>query len=174
MTAALPSIEELPRQNASQVKNKWGEVVRQVRQNGSVAITNHSAVEMVLLDAATYQQLTDSLQALQARVAGAYMLDSDVRDFQAEYAEGKGVPAAHVTIIGRLIRISDRALVDTISASATRDAADNKMGAVAAAFEAAAHQVAQTLARDVAAAVARDRERILAIPTPPSPDPPPR
>jgi len=67
MSTALLSLEQLPRQNASQVKNKWGEVVRQVRQNGSVAITNHAAVEMVLLDAATYQQLTEDLQALQAR-----------------------------------------------------------------------------------------------------------
>ena len=66
-TTELPSLERLPRQNASQVKNKWGEVVRQVRQNGSVAITNHASVEMVLLDAATYQQLSDDLQALRAR-----------------------------------------------------------------------------------------------------------
>ena len=98
------------------------------------------------------------------------MLDSEVRDFQAEYTEGRNAPAVHVTIIGRLIRISDRALVDTISATAKRDAADNKMGAVAAAFEAAAQQVAQTLARDIAAAVGRDRERVLAIPTPPAPE----
>ena len=67
MSSPLISIDDLPRQNASQVKNKWGEVVRQVRQSGSVAITNHSSVEMVLLDAATYQQLTESLAALQAR-----------------------------------------------------------------------------------------------------------
>jgi prevent-host-death family protein len=66
-TTELPSLERLPRQNASQVKNKWGEVVRQVRQSGSVAITNHASVEMVLLDAATYQQLSDDLQALRAR-----------------------------------------------------------------------------------------------------------
>lgn len=67
MITALPALHDLPRQNASQVKNKWGEVVRQVRQSGSVAITNHSAVEMVLLDAATYQQLTEDLQTLGAR-----------------------------------------------------------------------------------------------------------
>ncbi|MDM0110978.1 type II toxin-antitoxin system prevent-host-death family antitoxin [Variovorax sp. J22R133] len=65
--SALLSLEELPRQNASQVKNKWGDVVRQVRQSGSVAITNHAAVEMVLLDASTYQQLTEDLLALRAR-----------------------------------------------------------------------------------------------------------
>jgi prevent-host-death family protein len=67
MITTLPALHDLPRQNASQVKNKWGEVVRQVRQSGSVAITNHAAVEMVLLDAATYQQLTEDLQTLGAR-----------------------------------------------------------------------------------------------------------
>lgn len=67
MITALPALHDLPRQNASQVKNKWGDVVRQVRQSGSVAITNHAAVEMVLLDAATYQQLTEDLLTLNAR-----------------------------------------------------------------------------------------------------------
>ncbi|MDN8613458.1 type II toxin-antitoxin system prevent-host-death family antitoxin [Variovorax ginsengisoli] len=67
MITALPALHDLPRQNASQVKNKWGDVVRQVRQSGSVAITNHAAVEMVLLDAATYQQLIEDLQTLGAR-----------------------------------------------------------------------------------------------------------
>jgi len=67
MITSLPALHDLPRQNASQVKNKWGDVVRQVRQSGSVAITNHAAVEMVLLDATTYQQLTEDLQTLNAR-----------------------------------------------------------------------------------------------------------
>jgi cholesterol transport system auxiliary component len=127
-------------------------------------------VQSLLVSSLQDQKLFRSVTSEQARVASAYMLDSEVRDFQAEYSAGRNAPAAHVTIIGRLIRISDRALVDTIAASARRDAADNKMGAVAAAFEAASHQVAQALAREVAAAVARDRERILAIPTPPTRD----
>jgi prevent-host-death family protein len=67
MISALPALHDLPRHNASQVKNKWGEVVRQVRQSGSVAITHHAAVEMVLLDAATYRQLAEDLLSLQAR-----------------------------------------------------------------------------------------------------------
>jgi cholesterol transport system auxiliary component len=129
-------------------------------------------VQSLLVSSLQDQKLFRSVTSEQARVAGAYMLDSEVRDFQAEYTDGKDAPAVQVTIIGRLIRIADRALVDTISATATRDAADNRMNAVAAAFEAAAHQVAQSLARDIAAAVARDSERILAIPTPPSPTPP--
>jgi len=67
MLTELPSLDELPRQNASQVKNKWGEVVRLVHQSGSVAITNHSAIEMVLLDASTYRSLTQEIVALKAR-----------------------------------------------------------------------------------------------------------
>ena len=67
MAAVWPPLDQLPRQNASQVKNRWGEVVRQVRQSGSVAITHHANVEMVLLDAATYEQLTADLQALRTR-----------------------------------------------------------------------------------------------------------
>lgn len=69
MAAVWPPLDQLPRQNASQVKNRWGEVVRQVRQSGSVAITHHANVEMVLLDAATYEQLTTDLQALRSREA---------------------------------------------------------------------------------------------------------
>jgi PHD/YefM family antitoxin component YafN of YafNO toxin-antitoxin module len=67
MITELPGLDELPRRNASQVKNKWGEVVRLVQELGSVAITNHSAVEMVLLRAATYRQLVQEVLALNAR-----------------------------------------------------------------------------------------------------------
>lgn len=65
--ADLPRLEALPRHSASTVKNKWREVVREVHAAGSVAVTNHSAVEMVLVDAATYEQLTESVAALKAR-----------------------------------------------------------------------------------------------------------
>ena len=42
-------------------------MVRLVQELGSVAITNHSAVEMVLLRAATYRQLVQEVLALNAR-----------------------------------------------------------------------------------------------------------
>lgn len=67
VTTELRQLSELPRQNATQVKNQWGEVVRLVRQNGSVAITNHSNVEMVLLQASTYEQLAQELQSLKSQ-----------------------------------------------------------------------------------------------------------
>ena len=67
MLATLPDLNALPRRNATHVKNKWGEVVRQVLQEGSVAVTNHSAIEMVLIPAAKYDQLTREITQLQAR-----------------------------------------------------------------------------------------------------------
>ncbi len=67
MINELPLLDSLPRQNASQVKNKWGDLVRLVQASGSVAVTNHSAVEMVVLDVSTYRQLTEDIQALKTR-----------------------------------------------------------------------------------------------------------
>ncbi len=125
-------------------------------------------VQTLLVSSLQDQQLFRSVTPEQARVAGAYMLDSEVRDFQAEYSDRGGAPSIRITIVGRLIRIADRALVDTVVAGATRPAADNRMTEIAAAFEAAAHDVVRSIARDAAAAVSRDRERILAIPTPAS------
>jgi prevent-host-death family protein len=67
--AELPKLEDLPRQTASDVKNKWREVVREVREAGSVAITNHSSVEVVLVNAEAYRQLVASAAALKEREA---------------------------------------------------------------------------------------------------------
>jgi prevent-host-death family protein len=69
MIAQLPKLEDLPRQTASDVKNKWREVVREVREAGSVAITSHSSVEMVLVDAEAYRQLAAGVAALKEREA---------------------------------------------------------------------------------------------------------
>ena len=67
MIAEMPALEELPRQKASDVKNRWREVVREVRESGSVAITNHSSVEVVLVNAEAYRQLAASAAALKER-----------------------------------------------------------------------------------------------------------
>jgi hypothetical protein len=53
----LPRIEDLPQRTATQVKNKWADLVRDVRAAGGVAVTQHDRVEMVVMDAATYQKL---------------------------------------------------------------------------------------------------------------------
>ncbi len=131
--------------------------------------TTFEMVQTLLVASLQDQRLFRSVTAEQARVAGAYMLDTVVRDFQAEYTPGKRAPDVRVTLIGRLIRIADRALVDTVAATAVQPARENRLAAVVEAFEAAAHDVAKKVADETAAAISSDQERVLAIPTPTSP-----
>lgn len=115
-------------------------------------------VQTFLINSLQDQQLFRSVTAEQARVSGDYLLDAEVRDFQAEYVDGKAAPQARVTVIGRVIRIADRSMIDTITATATQPATQNRMTAVAAAFETAAQQVAQQMSQQAAASIAKDRE----------------
>lgn len=82
--AELQKLEALPRHSASQVKNKWGDVVRQVNRTGVAAVTSHSTVEMVLMPAAEYEQLRGELAALRAQRQGA--LDELTQRFDARLA----------------------------------------------------------------------------------------
>jgi prevent-host-death family protein len=67
MIAELLDIDALPQQSASDVKNKWAELVRRVREVGSIAITNHSKIEMVVVEAGRYQEMTAQIEAVQRR-----------------------------------------------------------------------------------------------------------
>jgi ABC-type uncharacterized transport system auxiliary subunit len=119
-------------------------------------------VQTLLVDSFQDQQLFRSVTAEQSRVASQYVLDVSVRDFQAEYASDNSAPSVHVTILGRLIRVVDRQLVDTFAATAQTQASDNRLGPVAAAFEDAAHKVVLELAQKTATAVARDAQKLQA------------
>jgi cholesterol transport system auxiliary component len=114
-------------------------------------------VQNLVVDSLENQQIFRSVTPEQARVAGNYVLDLQVRDFQAEYTPRSDLPNVHVTFVGRLIRVSDRQLVTTVRAEARVDAEDNRMSAVAAAFEAAAHRAILDLGAQVAAAVEGDK-----------------
>jgi antitoxin (DNA-binding transcriptional repressor) of toxin-antitoxin stability system len=67
MAARLPQIEQLPRRNATEVKNRWGDLVREVRANGSVAVTHHDKVEMVVVEAARYREMAALVEDIDAR-----------------------------------------------------------------------------------------------------------
>jgi cholesterol transport system auxiliary component len=117
-----------------------------------------NVVQSMLVASFEDQGLFRSVTPDRARVAGDYVLDVEVRHFQAEYASDNAAPAAHVMIVGRLIRVVDRQLVGTLVAEARSKAQDNRMRAVIAAFETAAQQVALDLAQKTAAAVAADEQ----------------
>lgn len=102
------------------------------------------------------QKRFHSVAAEQARIAGHYVVDFEVRDFQAEYGTA-GAPTVRVTLIARVIRIRDRKLIDTIAATATQPATANRMNAVASAFESAMQRISIDLVQRTAEVVARDR-----------------
>lgn len=117
-------------------------------------------VQTLLVDSFQDQQLFRSVTAEQSRVASEYVLDISVRDFQAEYASDNAAPTAHVTILARLIRVTDRQLVDTFAATAQSKASDDRMTAVAEAFESAAHKVVLELAQKTATAIAGNAAKV--------------
>lgn len=123
---------------------------RAAQWSGSV----NEIVQALLVSSFENQRLFHSVTAEQARVSSDYLLDIDVRDFQAEYRGGSVSPQIRVTLVGRVVRIADRMLVDTIIATAEQPAAANHMTSVAAAFEAAAQEAALELARRTARAIA--------------------
>ncbi|HUH83073.1 MAG TPA: hypothetical protein VLX85_00595 [Stellaceae bacterium] len=57
MAVSLPQLEDLPRRNATEAKNRWGGLVREVRALGTIAITSHDKVEVVVLEAGKYQEM---------------------------------------------------------------------------------------------------------------------
>ena len=69
--ATLPQLEELPRRTTTQVKNKWGELVRDVRALGTIAVTNHDEVEMVVLEAGKYREMAKLVASVEDRQKAA-------------------------------------------------------------------------------------------------------
>lgn len=113
-------------------------------------------VQSMLVGSWNDQNLFRSVTAEQARVANDYIVDVEVRHFEADMAGGK-IPEVHVTLIGRLIRVVDRKLVTTVSSDARVRATEERMAAVAAAFESASQKVALDLAKQTAVAIADDQ-----------------
>jgi prevent-host-death family protein len=108
MIAELPQLEDLPRQTASDVKNKWREVVREVRESGSVAITNHSAVELVLVNAEAYRQLAASAAALKEREAAVLSELSTQFEQRLASLQGPKAGARAAAVFARRGRLASR------------------------------------------------------------------
>ena len=117
-------------------------------------------IQTLVVDSLEDQKLFRSVTPEQARVSGDYVLDIQVRDFQAEYADGADRPVVHVALVGRLIRIIDRELVATVSSQAHSEAEEERMSAVTAAFERASHQAILDLGKQVAAVVDGDADTL--------------
>lgn len=84
MNHALMEIDLLPHRESTSVKNEWGNVARQVRDHGGVAITNRHEVTMVFLSANAYRELLAKAQQAEARNVSA--LDQLTTSFNARLA----------------------------------------------------------------------------------------
>ena len=95
---------------------------------------------------------TNAIVAVGRDAAGLradYILQSDLRDFQADYVDGAA--SAHVRLIAKLVQMPDRRITRTVSAEVSAPAAGKDLPAVVTAFEQA---LGQALSKVVAGILA--------------------
>ncbi len=109
------------------------------RWSGTVDVLLQSLLIESLRNTGRLAGVQNDLSAFTAN----YLLQTDVRDFQAEYAQGVEAPLVRVNLVCTLGLIRARQPLDEYVAGATAQAADNTMAAVIAAFETAYREAAR-------------------------------
>ena len=87
---------------------------------------------------------TNAIVAVGRDAAGLradYILQSDLRDFEADYTVKGGAATAHVRLIAKLVQMPDRRITRTVSAEASAPASGRDLAAIVVAFEQALGQV---------------------------------
>lgn len=69
-----------------------------------------------------------------------YLLQSELRDFEARYDSPDGAPNVVVTIVGRLLKTPGREVIATVNSSHQQRASENKIPATVEAFNVATAQ----------------------------------
>jgi cholesterol transport system auxiliary component len=85
---------------------------------------------------------TNAIVAVGRDAAGLradYILQSDLRDFEADYTNGAAT--AHVRLIAKLVQMPDRRIVRTVAAEASAPAGGKDLAAIVTAFEQALGEV---------------------------------
>ncbi|MGA2710287.1 MAG: ABC-type transport auxiliary lipoprotein family protein [Steroidobacteraceae bacterium] len=88
-----------------------------------------------------------------SRFTTGYWLEIEVMDFQAEYAAGETRPSIHVVLSARIGKATDRRVLNRFEASATQEAADNRLAAIVAAYELAADAALAEIVADTVRAL---------------------
>ena len=88
-----------------------------------------------------------------------YLLQIHVRRFDAEYTEGTGAPAVHVTLDCTLGRGQGRGVLATFTAAGSATPSANRLSEVVVAFEQASATALDALAQQLAQAVRLDLQR---------------
>lgn len=87
---------------------------------------------------------TNAIVAVGRDAAGLradYILQSDLRDFEADYTTKGGAATAHVRLIAKLVQMPDRRITRTVGAEAAAPASGRDLAAIVVAFEQALSQV---------------------------------
>jgi cholesterol transport system auxiliary component len=116
--------------------------------------TAEVVVQSLLVESLRNSGRLHSVQSDLSAFGGEYLLQTELRDFQAEYADKTRAPLVRVTLVCTLGHIHGRQPLATYSASANATAAGNSMRAVVAAFEGAYAQAARSIVNDTLAALA--------------------
>jgi len=122
------------------------------RWAGTAGAVMQSFIVESLQDQGAFRSVT----AAPAGAAASYIVDFELRDFQAEYVDDQAAPAIRVSLVANVLKVADRRLVKVVTATASVQASANRMTAVVAAFETASREVTAALGRETAAALAAD------------------
>jgi ABC-type uncharacterized transport system auxiliary subunit len=125
-------------------------------QNARWGATAASVVQSLIVTSLQNQQVFRSVMPEQARVSATHLLDLQLRDFQAEYANEGAAPIVRVTVIATVMRLKDRKLLASFPVAASVPAQENRLNAVVAAFESASQQAIRALNKQTVAALSSD------------------
>jgi cholesterol transport system auxiliary component len=115
-------------------------------------------VEALLIDSLRSSGGWQAVVPERSQFGGKYLLQTEIREFEADYSGGSGAPTVRVRLRGDLGLVGERRLVASAEGSATAAAAADRQREVVAAFEAAyAVAAAQLVGAIDAAALAAER-----------------
>jgi cholesterol transport system auxiliary component len=138
--------------------SQWGAALPDVLQHVVVeSLQNTGRVRGVQRDLANFRS--------------DFVLQLDVRAFQAEYEDG-GTPRVRVDLIATIGRVNDRRSVFTFAAGALEPAESNTMSAVVAAFDKALQSATRTVLTNTIDYVDRAANQPTPLPQPSTQKPP--
>jgi ABC-type uncharacterized transport system auxiliary subunit len=104
-------------------------------------------VETLAIDTLRASGNWSSVNDAPSPFAADYLLQINIRRFEADYTSGSDAPKAHVMLDCTIARRIGRELLTSFVAEGVADAEANKMSAVVAAFEKAANTALATMAQ---------------------------
>lgn len=105
-------------------------------------------VQSFLVSLLQAQQGLKITVAENARIDADYLLELDLRDFQAEY-DG-AAPVAHVSLAATLVHIKSRRALRLLRAEARAPAQENRLGAAVPAFQIALQEASVSISTQLA------------------------